>query len=105
MAYIGKVELKETWEKLEDLIKAQVTGQSAFAFDASKTYSMMTDTANDTCEIGAYWCSSATKPTALNDGEYLDPGVQGIYQPESGAYLWVKIRGAKHEVRLAISEK
>ena len=105
MAYIGKVELKENWEKLSDLIKAQVAGQSAFAFDSAKTYSMMTDTANDTCEIGMYWCVSATKPTALNDGEFLDPGVQGIYQPESGADLWVKIRGSKHEVRLAISEK
>ena len=32
--YIGKVLLSDEWEKLEDLIQDQVSGQSAFAFDA-----------------------------------------------------------------------
>ena len=102
--YIGKVELKETWKKLEDLIQEQISGQSGFAFDETKTYSLQTDTGNDTCVSGAYVCNSATEPTELNDGEHLDPEISAEYVPESGIYLWVKIRGAKHDVRLAISE-
>ena len=36
--YIGKVLLSNTWTKLEDLIKAQISGQSAFAFNSDTVY-------------------------------------------------------------------
>ena len=44
MSYVGKVKVSSAWTKLEDLIQAQVDGQSAFAFDTSKTYSVQADT-------------------------------------------------------------
>lgn len=106
MAYIGKVKLTTEWEKLEDLIKAQVTGQSAFAFDTSKEYAIQTDTPRGPYIFGAYLCNSATEPGSADDGEHMEQEQFGIYKPESGVYMWVKSRGTSEtvEVKLSISE-
>lgn len=105
MAYIGKVKLSSTWEKLEDLIKAQVDGQSAFAFDTSKEYGIQADTPRGPYIFGAYLCNSATEPAEADDGEHLEQENFGIYQPASGVYLWVKTRGVDGDVKLSVSEK
>ena len=36
--YLGQVKITAEWAKLEDLIKAQIYGQSEFVFDATKRY-------------------------------------------------------------------
>ena len=105
MAYIGKVTLTNEWEKLEDLIKAQVDGQSAFAFDTSKDYGIQVDTARGPYICGAYLCNSTSEPAETDDGEHLEAEMFGEYTPESGIYLWVKSRGDASVVKMSISEK
>lgn len=105
MAYIGKVTLTNEWAKLEDLIKAQVDGQSAFAFDTSKEYGIQVDTQRGPYIFGAYLCSSTSEPGALDDGEHLEQEQFAVYGPESGVYLWVKTRGSEASVKLSVSEK
>ena len=105
MAYIGKVTLTSSWAKLEDLIKAQVDGQSAFAFDTSKKYGIEVDTQRGPYIFGAYLCNSATEPANADDGEHLEQENFGVYQPESGAYLWVKARGQQETVKISVSEQ
>lgn len=103
MANIGKVNVANDWEKLEDLIKAQVDGQSSFAFDTSKTYQLQTD-----CEqhapFGVRFCSAASEPSEADAGEHLSDDQSGEYKPEAGVYLWVKIRGNTTNVKLSVSE-
>lgn len=107
MAYIGKVKLTTEWEKLEDLIKAQVAGQSAFAFDTSKEYSVQAETPRGPYIMGAYLCNTASEPSNLDDGEHLEQEQMCVYQPESGQYLWVRSRGTAEnaDVKLSVSEK
>ena len=88
MAYIGKVSITNDWEKLEDLIKEQVDGQSSFAFDTTKKYAIQTD--GPTLPYGARFCTSATRPESPDVGGHLSDQQQGIYEPESGVYLYVK---------------
>lgn len=102
MAYVGKVSVTNDWAKLEDLIQAQVSGQSSFAFDTSKTYSLQTDSGG--ADFGVRLCNSATEPAAEDDGEHLVDDQFGKYTPESGAYLWVKSRGNSTGVKLSVSE-
>jgi len=45
--YLGQVEISTTWAKLEDLIKAQIYGQSAFAFNAAKKYQIQCKSPNN----------------------------------------------------------
>lgn len=103
MAYVGKVVVTQDWAKLEDLIKAQVEGQSSFAFDTSKTYELQTD-----CEqhapFGVRVCNSASEPSDADAGEHLSDDQSGEYKPESGIYLWVKVRGNTTDVKLSVSE-
>ena len=104
MADIGKITITSEWAKVEDLIKAQVDDQSSFAFDTDKTYTIQTD-----CEqhapFGARFSISATKPTEPDAGAYLTDDFPGaIYNPKSGVYLWVKIRGNTTSVKVFVSE-
>lgn len=104
MAYIGKVSITSEWEKLEDLIQAQVDGQSSFAFDTSKKYGIMVD-AHTVPMFGAYICNASSKPDAADDGEFLTECVPfGVYEPESGSDLWVKTRGNSTDVKISVSE-
>lgn len=105
MAYIGKVTINSEWAKLEDLIKDQVSGQSAFAFDTSKTYLLQVETTRGQYVFGSYVCSSATEPANADDGEHLEEDNFGIYEPESGIYLWVKARGSNRSIKMSISEQ
>ena len=103
MAYVGKVSITSEWAKLEDLIKAQVDGQSAFAFDTSKTYTIQTD--GPSTPFGARFCNTASTPENDDDGEYLtDTFVGALYQPESGAYLYVRTRGNTTNIKVSVSE-
>lgn len=85
MAYIGKVEINSNWTKLEDLIKAQVTGQSAFAFDADKKYQIQTES-----DWGAHLCEVASKPTDANEGFEIEGTQAAHYQPTDAKALYVK---------------
>ena len=105
MAYIGKITLTNEWAKLEDLIKAQVDGQSAFAFDTSKEYGIQVDTPRGPYIFGAYLCSTASEPAKTDAGEHLEAEQYAIYQPESGSDLWVRTRGSAAEVKLSVSVK
>lgn len=99
MAYIGKVNITGDWEKVEDLIKAQVEGQDSFAFDTSKSYPIQVDGG-----FGVYLCSASTTPTAPDEGEFLTDSERRIYKPESGKDLYIKIRGNSSGVKLSISD-
>lgn len=44
--FLGQVSIGNTWSKLEDLIKSQVSGQSSFSFDATKKYSIQCKSPN-----------------------------------------------------------
>ena len=102
MAYVGKVSITSTWAKLEDLIKSQVSGQSAFAFDTDKTYSIQTEGTN--LPFGARFCNSATEPSADDDGEHLTDEQFAVYKPESGVYLYVKKVRSLGVLKVSVSE-
>lgn len=103
MAYIGKITITSEWAKVEDLIKAQVDGQTSFAFDSEKEYFIMADGAPSPVMFGVYVCDSSTEPSNDTEGEYLTEGLPGIYQPESGSYLWIKTRGNTTGVTVSVS--
>ena len=105
MAYIGKVLISSEWAKLEDLIKAQVSGQSSFAFDSDKDYSIQIETSQPGTSFGAYACNSASTPAGDDDGEHLSEEQFVEYKPESGSYLYIKTRGGSTDVKVAVSEK
>ena len=104
MAYIGKVNITSEWTKLEDLIKSQVTGQDSFSFDEEKIYNIQVDLAG-TLIFGAQFCNSASEPTESDAGEHLEEDALGIYQPETGNYLWVKTRGNTTRAKVSVSEQ
>ena len=104
MAYIGKVTLTDSWAKLEDLIKAQVDGQSEFAFDTSKKYSIQVDTVKQNHNYSAYFCNSATEPVNLDDGEHLNNDLFAEYTPESGVDMWVKTATTAGIIKVSVSE-
>lgn len=86
MAYIGKVELSNSWAKVEDLIQEQVDGQSEFAFDSDKTYQLQAE-----ATYGAQLCETSAAPADGNDGERIIGSQTGVYQPEGGNYLYAKV--------------
>ena len=86
--YIGKVDINDTWQKLEDLIKAQVDGQSSFAFDSDTKYQLQAETS-----FGARFCEAATEPDDKNEGFCIAETQVAFYKPGSDP-LWVK---TKHE--------
>lgn len=104
MAYVGKVKITSEWQKLEDLIQAQVDGQSSFSFDTSKKYAVMSDSKTQSTMFGAYVCHSATEPEEDDAGEYLTDTLFGVYEPASGVDLWVKTRGNTTDVKVSVSE-
>jgi len=99
MAYVGKVNVSGDWEKVEDLIKAQVEGQDNFVFDTSKSYPIQVDGG-----FGIYLCSASTTPTAPDEGEFLTDGERAVFKPESNKDLYVKVRGNSGGVKLSVSD-
>ena len=97
MAYIGKVSVSNTWAKVEDLIKAQVDGQSSFAFDTSKTYTIQVQG-----HAPAYFVNAASAPTTEDAGDCIQPYLFGKYKPDSDN-LYVKSYGGKNTC-LSVSE-
>lgn len=82
---IGKVQVSTTWTKVSDLIKAQISGQSAFAFSSSYVYELQGE-ANTPIRL----CVSAAAPTGLQDGKRIKGTQVADYQPESSYYLYAK---------------
>ena len=80
MAYIGKVAVPAQWSELESLIKAQIDGQSSFAFASGKTYSLQTE--DGVLRV----CNSTSAPTLDADGEHLDDNQFGLYKLDSGTF-------------------
>lgn len=80
MAYTGKVEISNSWAKLEDLIKEQIEDQSSFAFDSDTTYELQ-------CEgdWGARFSDSSTVPTDedMNEGFCIMNTQVAHYKPSS----------------------
>lgn len=104
MAYIGKVALTDSWEKLEDLIKA-LDGQSTFAFDTAKTYAIQVDSTASNSNYGARFCNSATEPANPDDGEHYDNSMAPFtYKPASGIDLYVKKIAKTRNVKVSVSE-
>lgn len=84
MLYTGKVLLTNEWEKLEDLIQEQVSGQSSFAFDADTTYILQGEGVE-----AARLCDASVKPTDDIAGLRIE-GTQIIeYNPSAGT-LYVR---------------
>lgn len=82
--YIGKVKISNTWSKLEDLIKAQVSGQTAFAFAEGTTYQLQGEG-----NYGVRLCETSAAPSDLQAGERIVGTQTAIYQLSDG-YLYVK---------------
>lgn len=99
MAYIGKVKVPNEWTSVEDLIQAQVSGQSSFAFTSGSKYSLQVD-GGDNSEVRI--CNAASTPSGEVDGEHLSRDQFGVYEPESGVSLYAKQNGAP--VYLSVSE-
>ncbi len=105
MANIGNVVITKEWANLQDLIRAQIDGQSAFTFDSTKTYSLIVDTGVSVDAMGAYYCETTTKPTEINAGNPIEPCEQVIFEFTDGVPLWVKVRGSGDVARISIDEK
>ena len=90
--YIGKVLLSDEWEKLEDLIKAQVSGQSSFAFDSSKTYQLQGECDHEAVKevlLAARLCEASAEPTDNAAGFRIINTQCADYQPSTGS-LYVR---------------
>lgn len=82
--YIGKVKISNNWSKLEDLIQAQVEGQSAFAFVEGTTYQLQGEG-----NYGVRLCETSSTPSDAQAGERIIGTQTAIYQ-ESDGYIYVK---------------
>lgn len=97
MAYIGKVEVSNTWASLESLIQAQIDDQSAFAFASGSNYSLQVE--SGTVRV----CNASATPTGDVDGEHLDENQFSKYSPDAGT-LYVKAKAKSGVVLLSVSE-
>ena len=91
--YIGKVLLSNEWAKLEDLIKAQVSGQSAFAFDSTKTYQIQGECFFEGTKevlLAARLCEKTTTPSDTKDGFRITHTQCAVYQPSTGS-VYVRV--------------
>jgi len=95
--YIGKVQVPADWSSLESLIKAQVDGQSSFAFTSGKTYSLQTE------EGTLRTCDASSTPSLDVDGEYIVEKQQGIYEPDAGT-LYVRSNTKNGVCLVSVSE-
>ena len=84
--YIGKVEVNATWQKLDTLIQAQVSGQSTFEFDADTTYQLQGEG-----KYGIRLCEAASAPTDPQAGLRIKRTQTAHYKAASGYYLYVKV--------------
>lgn len=83
--YIGKIKVTNSWQKLEDLVKSQVSGQSSFSFADGHIYQLQGES-----DFGIRLCNASTKPTDLSVGEVMRGTKTTQYEKESGADLYVK---------------
>lgn len=83
--YIGTVEVNDTWQKLDELIQAQVSGQSEFSFDADTTYQLQAEG-----NFGIRLCEQTEEP-GKKDGFRIRGTQPANYKVQAGAYLWVKV--------------
>lgn len=84
--YIGKVEINDTWQKLEDLVKG-IDGQSSFAFDSDKKYQLQYEG-----DFGARFCESATTPDDKNEGFCIVDTQIAYFKPDASQDLYVKTK-------------
>lgn len=77
--YIGKVKISNTWSKLEDLIKAQVEGQSSFEFSEGTSYQLQGEG-----NYGIRLCDNSAAPSDLQDGERIIETQTAIYEKSDG---------------------
>lgn len=98
MAYIGKVQVGDKWEKLVGLIRQQVPSQSSFNFTVGSTYSLQVE--SGTVRV----CNNTGgTPDSKIDGEHLTDEQFGIYEPDSGT-LFVRAKPKTGVVWLSISK-
>lgn len=91
--YIGKVLLSNEWEKLEDLIQEQVSGQSAFAFDSTKTYQLQGECFFEGTKevlLAARLCETSSTPSDNIDGPRIVGTQCADYQPSTGS-VYVRV--------------
>ena len=85
--YIGTVKLSNEWTKVEDLIKDQVDGQSAFAFDDTKNYQLQGEGISFVRLL-----ESAAAPAENNNDGFRIIGTQSAYYtPVSGSSLYARV--------------
>lgn len=86
--YIGKVLLSDEWESLEDLIQEQVSGQSAFTFDSTKTYQLQGECDHEAVKevlLAARLCEASDAPTDEQAGFRIVHTQCADYQPSTGS--------------------
>ena len=98
MAYIGKVSITQEWASLTDLIQAQVSGQSSFAFSSGSTYSLQPE--KGLCGV----CVTSSTPTDLLAGEHIDQDQFGKYTPDGSNDIYVRSKESDAVILLAVSE-
>lgn len=84
--YIGKVEVNNQWQKLDALIQAQVSGQSAFAFDGAVTYQVQGEG-----NYGIRLCEVADAPTDPQMGLRIEGTQPAHFKVKAGYDLYVKV--------------
>ena len=90
--YIGKVLLSDEWTLLADLIKDQVSGQSAFAFDSEKTYQLQGECSAECVKetlLAARLCETSAAPSDDDAGFRILNTQCANYQPSTGS-LYVR---------------
>ena len=91
--YIGKVLLTNEWAKLEDLIKAQVSGQSAFSFDSDKKYQLQGECFFEGTKevlLAVRLCETSTTPSDNIDGDRIVGTQCADYIPSTGS-VYVRV--------------
>ena len=98
MAYVGKIKVPNEWATLASLIQAQIDGQSSFAFQSGKTYSIQVESGS------LRVCNTSSTPTDSVDGEHLDEHQIGIYEPDGTNALYAKTKTKEGVVLVSVSE-
>mgnify|MGYP006873009612 CR=1 FL=1 len=92
--YIGKVLLSDEWEKLEDLIQEQVSGQSAFTFDSTKTYQLQGECDHEALKenlLATRLCEvTSASSLADDDGFCISHNQCADYIPSTGS-VYVRV--------------
>jgi len=98
MAYIGKVKVSTEWTTVEDLVQAQVEGQSTFAFDGDTTYQLQAES-----DSGCRFVEASSTPEDPKDGNCIIGTQCAFYKKDTGDLYVRSVAKANESCLLKIS--